>query len=110
MKAAHESDTTIYCISTNSILKNSSRDADSGNKTLRRLAEETGGRVLFPVKTEDLSAAFKQINEELRSQYTLAYRPSNAREDGAFHRIRIETNDRQLRIQARKGYVAARNN
>jgi Ca-activated chloride channel family protein len=110
LQAVQQSDTTIYCISTNSILKNSSRDADRGNKTLRRLAEETGGRVIIPAKTDELAAAFKKIDEELRSQYTLAYRPSQPGQDGAFHTIRIETNDRDLRIQARNGYFAPRNN
>ena len=109
LQAAHQSDTTIYCISTNSILKNSTVDADSGNRTLRRLAEETGGRVVFPAKADDLVAAFKKIQQELRSQYVLAYHPSDDRRNGAFHRIHIETNDRQLRIKARTGYFARSN-
>lgn len=105
LRAAQQNDTTIYCISTNSI-RRGYPGGDSGNKILRRLAEETGGRAFFPNKTKDLAAVFKKVNEELRSQYTLAYGPSEVRQDGAFHRIRIETDDRHLRIQARNGYFA----
>jgi VWFA-related protein len=106
LRIAQQSDTTIYCISTNSILKNSSRDTANGNKALRRLAEETGGRLFLPLTTDELSANFKKIDEELRSQYALAYHPKTSKQDGAFHKIRIETADRQLRVQARNGYFA----
>jgi VWFA-related protein len=109
LRAAQQNDTTIYCISTNSIRKEYG-SGESGNKVLKKLAEETGGRVFFPSKTKDLDVAFKKLNEELRAQYTLAYGPSETLQDGAFHRIRIETDDRQLRIQARNGYFAGRRN
>jgi Ca-activated chloride channel family protein len=105
LRGAHENDTTIYCISTNGIRKDYP-GSDSGNKVLRKLAEETGGHAFFPSKTKELAAAFKKLNEELRAQYTLAYGPSEARQDGAFHKIRIETDDRRLRVQARNGYFA----
>lgn len=110
LRAAQQSDTTIYCISTNSILKTFAPGADGGNKTLRRLAEETGGQLIIPAKTDHLDNAFKKINEELRSQYTLAYRPTASRQDGAFHKIRIETSDNRLRVHARNGYFAGRRN
>jgi len=110
LRSAQQSDTTIYCISTNSILRDSTQGGDHGNKILRRMAEETGGRLFLPGKIDDLNATFKRINEDLRAQYTLAYRPIDVRRDGAFHRIRIETNDKQLKIQARNGYFAARTN
>jgi Ca-activated chloride channel family protein len=107
LRIAQQSDAAIYCISTNSILGNSSRDTANGNKALRRLAEETGGRIFLPLNTSELGPNFQKINEELRSQYALTYRPS-AKQDGAFHKIRIETGDRQLNIQARNGYFAAK--
>jgi len=64
---------------------------------LARLAEETGGSALFPNGTRDLTRAFSRINEELRSQYSLAYRPTNARRDGTYRAIRI--------VPVRKGYT-----
>jgi VWFA-related protein len=110
LQNAQQNDTAIYCISTNSILKNSTRDATNGNKALHRLSEETGGRIFLPLSTAELSGNFKKIDEELRSQYALTYRPNNATQNSAFHRIRIETADRQLRVQARNGYYTSQNN
>jgi len=110
LRSAQQNDSAIYCISTNSILKNSSRDAANGNKALRRLAEETGGRIFLPLTTDELSATFKKIDEELRSQYAVTYHPTSTRQNGAFHTIRIETADRQLHIQARNGYFDSQNN
>ena len=110
LRSAQQNDTAIYCISTNSLLKNSPQDAANGNRALRRLAEETGGRIFLPLTTDELSANFKKIDEELRSQYALTYHPTNTIQDGAFHKIRIETVDRQLHVQSRNGYFDSQNN
>ena len=110
LQNAQQNDTAIYCISTNSILKNSSGDASIGTKALRRLAEETGGRLFEPLTTDALSSNFKKIDEELRSQYALTYHPNNATQNGAFHKIRIETADKQMRVQVRNGYFDSKNN
>jgi VWFA-related protein len=107
LRSARQSDTAIYCISTNSILRNSSRDTASGTKVLRRFAEETGGRIFMPRTTDELASTFKEIDEELRSQYALAYHPNSTRRDGAFHTIRIETSDKELQVKARNGYFDA---
>ena len=109
LRAAQQNDTTVYCISTNEIGMEF-HGGDSGNKVLRKLAEETGGRAFFPSKVKDLEKVFQKLNEELRAQYALAYGPSEVSQDGAFHKIRIETDDRYLRIQARNGYFARRRN
>jgi Ca-activated chloride channel family protein len=82
--------------------------APKADKVLKRLAEDTGGRAFFPFKAEDLTESFQNIGSELRSQYSLAYRSSNAARDGAFRAIRIETDRRNLRVKARKGYYASR--
>jgi VWFA-related protein len=109
LQDAQQNDTAIYCISTNSILKNSTRDSTIGSKVLRRLSEETGGRMFQPLMTDELSANFKKIDEELRSQYALTYHPNNTTPNGAFHRIRIETFDKQMRVQVRNGYFDSQN-
>jgi Ca-activated chloride channel family protein len=107
LEMAQRSDVTIYAISTNSsgffgLM------APKADKVLKRLAEDTGGRAFFPFKAEDLTESFQNIGSELRSQYSLAYRSSNAARDGAFRAIRIETDRRNLRVKARKGYYASR--
>ena len=74
---------------------------------LDTLAKQTGGRAYFPTSYDDLRAAFKQIDDELRSQYLIAYEPSNAARDGAFREIHVEIPGRQdVRIFHRKGYYA----
>ncbi|MBV9211484.1 MAG: VWA domain-containing protein, partial [Acidobacteria bacterium] len=79
--------------------------------TLRKISEQTGGRAFFPEHEKDLSAAFKQIEQELRSQYLLAYTPANSARDGSYRRIRLEITNpdlrkRKLRLLYRQGYYA----
>jgi len=106
LEMAHKSDVSIYAISTNSS-GFFGFTAPKADKVLKRLAEETGGRAFFPFKAEDLSASFQDISAELRSQYSLAYRSSNPARDGTFRSIKIETDRRNLKVKARKGYYAA---
>ncbi len=72
----------------------------------RKLAEETGGRVIAVRSEKKLEEAFDQISEELRSQYTLGYYPTNANRDGRFRKIKLETTRKDLHVLARKGYYA----
>jgi len=92
---------TVFAISTN-------RTGLSlrGDKVLRRLAEETGGRAFFPFAATDLSANFQEIARELRSQYSLAYVSTNQAHDGTFRRISIDTRGKDFRIRAKTGYFA----
>ncbi|HKR02475.1 MAG TPA: VWA domain-containing protein [Pyrinomonadaceae bacterium] len=67
---------------------------------LRKISELTGGRAFFPKDVEDLRAAFTGIAQELlRSQYLIAYSPSNKNADGKMHKIRIELVNPELRKQ-----------
>ncbi|HKQ07321.1 MAG TPA: VWA domain-containing protein [Blastocatellia bacterium] len=75
---------------------------------LRRLSEETGGRAYFPRGPDELLDNFRQIEGELRSQYLLAYSPSNGAKDGRFRRIEVRlTNRPDVRVIHRRGYYAA---
>jgi VWFA-related protein len=107
IEMAQKTDTVIYAVSTNSTELFGS-DRDRGNKFLKRLTDETGGRVFLPVKSEDLTKSFLQISEELRSQYTLAYRSTNTKTDGAYRKIRITLANKQYKVRARDGYFAAK--
>lgn len=74
---------------------------------LRRMSEETGGRAYFPHGPDDLRDDFRQIESELRSQYLVAYSPSNTSRDGSFRRIEVRLADRpDVRIVHRRGYYA----
>lgn len=79
--------------------------------SLRQLSERTGGRAYFPRDETDLRAAFSQIQEELRSQYLLAYSPKNKAKDGTFRKVLIEVvnpelQKQKLRLTYRQGYFA----
>jgi Ca-activated chloride channel homolog len=80
---------------------------------LKEVAERTGGRAFFPKKQEDLTAAFAEIEQELRSQYLLAYSSTNKTRDGGFRQMSIEVTNPELRkeqvkLRYRPGYFAKR--
>jgi VWFA-related protein len=78
---------------------------DSG--TLKKIAAETGGRAFFPRNEGDLDTAFAQIDEDLRSQYILAYTPANGARDGSFRTIQVKVkNHGDLTVRHRRGYFA----
>jgi Ca-activated chloride channel homolog len=108
--AAQEAEVTIYTISTNYASSSRERDwaADEGNSNLRKLAEQTGGRVLFPSTPKDVAKAFAKIREELRSRYAISYKPSEFTPDGHYRTIKIEARKAgdRMEIRARKGYYA----
>jgi len=72
----------------------------------KKMAEETGGRVIEVSSEKHLQEAFDQIAEELRDQYTIGYYPTNAANDGKFRKIKIEATNHDLKVLARKGYYA----
>src|SRR5213593_664321 len=108
LEAAQKNEVTIYGISTNSAAYFGSKEQDRGDKTLKRFSEETGGKPFFPFKVQDLAVSFQDISEELRSQYTIAYRPSNNKADGTFRKIRIDVADKRYKARSRNGYYAQR--
>ncbi|HVH70254.1 MAG TPA: VWA domain-containing protein, partial [Candidatus Dormibacteraeota bacterium] len=71
-----------------------------------KIADATGGRVIEVSSEKHLQEAFDQISEELRSEYTIGYYPTNAARDGTFRKIKVETTDKDLKVLARKGYYA----
>lgn len=75
--------------------------------TLKKIAAETGGRAFFPRNEDDLDKAYAQIDEDLRSQYILAYTPGNGAKDGSFRTIQVKVkNHGDLTVRHRRGYFA----
>lgn len=104
IEMAQRAEVVIYPISTNV-----SGVKLKGDKVLERMADATGGRAFFPFKIEDVANAFSEIQEELRSQYLLAYKPADLVSDGKFRSIDIiAENHKNLHVRARKGYYAPR--
>jgi Ca-activated chloride channel homolog len=60
---------------------------------LRRLAQETGGKVYFPDSIEQLGKIAMEISGELRTQYVVSYAPTNDKRDGTFRQIKVEVSD-----------------
>jgi VWFA-related protein len=72
---------------------------------MKKLAEETGGRVIdVGHRSDKMKEAFDRISEELRSQYSIGYTPTNSKKDNTFRRVEIKTP--AGKVQARKGYYA----
>jgi Ca-activated chloride channel family protein len=104
LESAQQNNVTIYGISTNSAAYFGSKEQDRGDKTLRRFSEETGGKPFYPLKIQDLANSFTDIHQELRSQYTIGYRSTNAKEDGTFRRVRIDAANKDYKTRHRSGY------
>ncbi|MGB7593820.1 MAG: VWA domain-containing protein [Terriglobia bacterium] len=98
---AQHAEVTIYAISTNA-----TGLPVHGDKVLRRLAEQTGGRAFFPFKDSETIANFQEIARELRSQYSLAYISTNRAHDGTFRTIAIEPLQKGLQVRTKPGYFA----
>ncbi len=104
LEMAHKADVVIYAISTNI-----TRTETDGDKVLKYFANETGGVAFFPFKAEDLSQDFENIAHELRSQYSLVYRPEPLKTDGLYHPVQVRVKERKdLVVRVRKGYYAPR--
>lgn len=76
---------------------------------LKKMSEQTGGRVFTVDKNHTLQDVFKEIQEEMRNQYAIGYVPTNTARDGKFRKIEIKVRDKDDIAQARKGYYATRN-
>lgn len=98
---AQRAEVTIFTISTNR-----SGLAERGDKVLKRMADETGGRSFFPFEARDLAVNFQEISRELRSQYSLAYVSTNDKMDGTFRTINVEPLEKSLKVRAKNGYFA----
>jgi len=79
----------------------------SGHSAMKKITEETGGRLMdVGSNGKKLEAAFQQIEDELRTQYVAAYAPSNTRLDGSFRKLDVECRPNGMKVQVRKGYFA----
>ena len=102
IEMAERAEVIVYTISTN-VTGTRAR----GDKVLERIADATGGRAFFPFQINDVANAFQEIQDELRSQYALSYKPASFQADGKFHTIEVLAQNRKdLRVRSRHGYYA----
>jgi Ca-activated chloride channel family protein len=103
IEMAQRAEVLIYAISTDDsglILR--------GDRVLEDLASATGGRAFFPYKMKDITHSFAAIEEELRSQYAVSYKPTDFDADGRYRSIQITALKKDLQVRARRGYYAPR--
>ena len=103
IEMAQRAEVLIYAISTDDsglILR--------GDKVLEDLASATGGRAFFPYKMKDITHSFAAIEDELRSQYDVSYKPTDFDADGRYRSIEITAVKKDLQVRARRGYYAPR--
>jgi VWFA-related protein len=79
-----------------------------GKKVLQRLSQETGGHFFEVTKKQSVEAIYKQVQEELRNQYSLGFSPERAEESTGYHKILLAAKPRDLVVQTRQGYYEAR--
>ena len=80
-----------------------------GEGDLRRMSTETGGHVFKVDRKNSLDDIFRELQDEMRSQYAIGYTPSNPKKDGSFRKIEIRTANKDFKVQARRGYYAIEN-
>jgi len=73
---------------------------------LKNIAEPTGGRMFELGTKAPLSKIFQTIQDELRSQYSLGYVPTNRAHDGTFRKLQVRVLRKDLKVDVRKGYYA----
>ena len=101
IEMAQRAEVIIYAISTDD-----SGLVMRGDGVLSQLAEATGGRAFFPFKMKDITHSFAAIEDELRSQYVVSYKPADFDADGRYRSIQISSLKKDLQVRARKGYFA----
>jgi VWFA-related protein len=99
VEMAQRAEVIIYAISTTFMGSHS-----SGDENLKVLAEATGGRAFFPVKLDDVVTAFTDIQDELRSQYSVSYRPDQFVANGQYRPIQILADNKKYKVRAKRGY------
>lgn len=103
IEAAQKSDAIVY------VIFEADREATwgSGKGEMKKVAEETGGRVIdVGDNPKKLKAAFDEISKELRSQYYIGYTSTDQKSDGTYRKVEVKPTNKDLKIQARKGYYA----
>jgi Ca-activated chloride channel family protein len=108
LERAHRVEMSIYAIGLGGHLDKELDLAQSRSlkEILETLARQTGGKAWFPARVSELGDVYRQIADDLKRQYTLAYASTNTRRDGRWRALRITVDRPGLTVQARQGYYA----
>jgi VWFA-related protein len=115
VEAAQKSDAVVYCIEYYDTMAYGGGfgmgipiGGGGGGSAMRKLSEETGGRVFKVDRKHSLEQVFQELQDEMRSQYAIGYTPANDRKDGSYRKIEIKMGNKDMKAQARKGYYAVK--
>jgi VWFA-related protein len=107
IEAAQKSDAVIYSIDySDPSAYGPFGGGGGGEGELRKMSDETGGRVYKVDRRHSLEQVFKELQDEMRSQYSIAYTPTNEVKDGGYRHLEVRLANKELKAQARKGYYA----
>ena len=104
LEQAKRSETAIYAIALKSKDYLTSKGYNEADYVLRQLTTQTGGRVFFPTVVDELPDIYRQISEELSSQYALGYSSRNAKRDGRWRRIVVRITRPGVLARTKQGY------
>jgi VWFA-related protein len=109
LEAAQKADAVIYSIEySDPSAYGGFGFGGGGDGSLKKMSEETGGRVYKVDRRHSLDQVFKELQDEMRSQYMIGYTPANESKDGGYRKIEIKLANKELKAQARKGYYAVK--
>jgi VWFA-related protein len=107
IEAALKADSIIYSIFYQDVAAYGPFGGGGGGRgELQRMSSDTGGKVFDVDRRHTLDDAFREIQDDMRSQYAIGYTPSNARKDGTFRKIDLRVSNKDNKVQTRKGYYA----
>ena len=106
LKAALAANATIYTVDMSPMVSGNSREKMQNQGVLKNFADKSGGKFVATPGGLALREAFKNIVEELGTQYTIGYAPTNTAKDGKWRAIELKTPKTDLNIRTRKGYNA----
>lgn len=109
LKAALAANATIYTVDMSPLNAGLSREKIQNQGVLKNFAEKSGGKFIATPGGIELRDAFKNIVEELGTQYTIGYAPTNTAKDGKWRTIELKTAKTDFNIRTRKGYNAPKN-
>ena len=107
VESAQKSDVIIYSIYyVDRRFAMMNRGYYANDSSLKKMSDETGGRVFHVDGRQTLDSIFNQIQDEMRSQYTMSYTSTSSNRDGTYRKVEIRPQSKELKVQARKGYYA----
>ncbi|MCY4586883.1 MAG: VWA domain-containing protein [Bryobacterales bacterium] len=106
VEAAHKSDVVVYGVRyyDRTFYYGRMGFAGGGSGALKKMARETGGNVFEVTRKRTLRQIFDEIQNELRSQYSIGFSPESSSSGAGLRKINLRTRRKNLKVQARTGY------